>query len=135
MAVDRKTVDQWLQRYVEAWKTYDPEQIASLFAEDVEYRFHPYDEPVVGRAAVVAEWMGEGDAEGASTRDEPGTYEAAYTTLAIEGDRVIATGSTSYTSEPGGPVDRIYDNLFVMRFDDEGRCAGFTEGFMKRPAR
>jgi hypothetical protein len=36
--------------------------------------------------------------------------------------------------EPGGAVDKVYDNCFVIRFDDEGRCREFTEWYVKRPA-
>jgi len=133
MALRRDEVDAWLRAYVEAWKTYDPAQIEALFAEEVRYRYHPYDEPVVGRAAVVASWLGEGEAEGASTRDEPDTYDAAYTTHAIDGNVAVAVGATTYLAQAGGPIDRVYDNCFFIRFDDEGRCIDFTEWFMKRP--
>ena len=36
-------------------------------------------------------------------------------------------------SSPGGPIDKIYDNCFVIRFDGDGRCREFTEWFMQRP--
>ena len=76
--IDRERVDRWLDAYVDAWKSYDREAIAALFAERVEYRYHPHDEPIRGRDAVVASWLGEGDDPAASTRDEPGTYDASY---------------------------------------------------------
>jgi ketosteroid isomerase-like protein len=131
--VRRDDVDRWLDAYVEAWDTYDRERIRALFSDDVEYRYHPYDEPVRGRDAVAEAWLGEGGHEGASTRDQEGTYEAAYRAVAIEGDVAVATGATTYRSEPGGPVEKIYDNCFVMRFDSEGRCCEFTEWYMQRP--
>lgn len=28
---------------------------------------------------------------------------------------------------------REYSNIFYLQFDDEGRCAAFTEWFMRRP--
>jgi hypothetical protein len=40
-------VGRWLQAYVGAWKSYDRDQIGELFAEDVRYRYHPHDDPVV----------------------------------------------------------------------------------------
>jgi hypothetical protein len=30
-------------------------------------------------------------------------------------------------------VEREYHNCFVMRSDDDGRCADFTEWFMQQP--
>jgi ketosteroid isomerase-like protein len=131
--MDRTDVVRWLDAYVEAWKTYDRERIAALFAEDVEYRYHPYDEPVKGRDAVVASWLGQDEHEGASSRDAEGTYDASYAPVAVDGDIAVATGSSTYYERPGGAVQKIYDNCFVMRFDADGRCRGFTEWFMKRP--
>jgi ketosteroid isomerase-like protein len=131
--VDTSAVAAWLTAYIEAWKSYDPEAIGALFSDDVEYRFHPYDEPVVGREAVVEAWLGEEEHEGAPGRDEEGTYDASYEPVAVDGDVAVAVGSSTYTGGPGGPIREIYDNCFVMRFDADGRCREFTEWFMKRP--
>jgi ketosteroid isomerase-like protein len=131
--MERSDVAKWLSDYVEAWRSYDRDAIAALFSEDVRYRYHPYDQPIEGREAVVASWLGEGEAQEASDRDEPGTYDAYYEPVAVDGERAVATGSSTYTKGPGGPVDKIYDNCFVMRFDADGRCCEFTEWFMKRP--
>ena len=131
--MDRADVASWLDDYVEAWKTYDRGRIAALFAADIEYRYHPYDEPVRGLQAVVDSWLGEGEHEGASTRDAEGTYDASYSPAAVDGDVAVAIGSSTYYERPGGPVEKVYDNCFVMRFDAEGRCREFTEWFMKRP--
>ncbi len=127
-------VDRWLEAYVRAWKTYEREAIAALFADDVSYRYHPYDEPIVGRDAVVGSWLGEGEPAGASTRDQPGTYEANYRTVAVDGDVAITTGTSTYSPEPSAPAGRVFDNCFVMRFDSAGRCAEFTEWYVERPS-
>jgi hypothetical protein len=129
----REQVNRWLGRYIEAWKSYDRDQTEALFAEDISYRYHPYDDPIEGREAVVASWMGEGDDED-SSRDEPGTYDAFYRVVAADDDMAVAIGSSSYKESPDGPVVRVYDNCFVMRFDSEGRCREFTEWFMERPS-
>lgn len=129
--MDHETAQQWLDRYVEAWLSYDPDSIAGLFSEDVAYRYHPSDEPTVGRDAVVASWLGE-DSSNDFGRDAPGTYDAAYSPVAIDGDVVVATGTSRYRKEAGGPFVRTYDNCFVMRFDGEGRCREFTEYYVKR---
>ena len=131
--MDRDSAQGWLNRYVAAWISYDRAAISGLFSQDVAYRYHPYDEPIEGRQAVVESWLGEGEHEDASARDAPGTYEASYEPVAVAGDVAVATGTSTYVKEPGGPVDIVYDNCFVMRFDDEGRCREFTEWFMKRP--
>jgi ketosteroid isomerase-like protein len=130
--VNVETAQDWLNRYVAAWMSYDPDDVAGLFSADVTYRYHPNDEPVVGRDAVVASWLGDGVSGDASTRDAPGTYEAEYVPVAVDGDTVVATGSSRYRELPDGPVVRTYDNCFVMRFDGEGRCSDFTEYYVRR---
>lgn len=131
--MDHDTAQDWLNRYVAAWKSYDSEEIATLFSEDVAYRYHPYDEPVLGRDEVVASWLGSGGAASASTRDAPGTYDAQYTPFAVDGGSVVAIGTSVYRDHPGGPVTRTYDNCFLIRFDDQARCSEFTELYMQRP--
>jgi ketosteroid isomerase-like protein len=131
--MERADVSRWLDDYVQAWKTYDRDKIAALFAEDVECRYHPYDPPIRGRDAVVESWLGEGDHEGAPDRDEEGTYDASYRPVAVDGDVAVAIGSSTYSPGPSTPPNEIYDNCFVMRFDDDGRCREFTEWFIKRP--
>ena len=130
--MDHATAQGWLDRYVAAWKSYDPDEVADLFSEDVRYRYYPNAPWIVGREAVVSSWLAEDtDAQG-STRDAPGTYDAAYAPVAVDGDVVVATGRTTYTETPDGPVTQTFDNCFVMRFDDRGRCVEFTEYYTMR---
>lgn len=129
--MDAAAAQAWLDRYVAAWTSYDRDEIAALFSDDVRYRYHPYDEPMIGRDAVAASWRGEG--ESAAAVDEQGTYTAAYAPVAIDGVVVVATGTSSYSDAPGAPVARVYENCFVMRFDADDRCCEFTEYYIVRP--
>jgi len=110
-------VQAWLDGYVEAWRTYDERSVRDLFAPDATYAYHPYDEPLQGRDAIVAAWLGD--------RDEPGSWEASYAPSLIDGDRAIATGETRYGD------GRVYSNLFELTFDAGGRCTRFVEWYMK----
>jgi uncharacterized protein (TIGR02246 family) len=128
--MDDAAVAAWLERYVAAWRSYDPEAIGDLFTEDAVYRWHPYDEgeeAVHGRDAIVAAWMGD--------RDEPGSWSAQYRPWAVEGDRAAAVGVSTYFEPDGKTVNRVYHNVFLMRFDGDGRCAEFTELFMREQDR
>jgi ketosteroid isomerase-like protein len=131
--VDHAGAQAWLDSYVAAWLSYDADDIRALFTEDIAYRYHPYEDPIVGREAVVASWLGESDSDGASSRDAPGTYSACYAPIAVDDDVVVATGTSRYSERPDGPIVRTYDNCFVMRFDNEGRCREFTEYYNRRP--
>jgi uncharacterized protein (TIGR02246 family) len=126
MSLDRAGVARWLTDYVEAWKSNDAEAIGALFSDDCAYRYHPADEPLRGREAIVTSWL-EDDP------DEPGTFEAAYQPVAVDGDVAVAVGESTYSKTPGGPIVGIYDNCFVLRFDTDGRCKEFTEWYVKRP--
>ena len=118
-------VDRWLGDYVAAWKSYEREAIVALFADDAVYRYRPYDEPIVGAGRIADDWIGD--------PDDPGSYEATYAPVAVDGDTAVITGSSTYT-DPDGSVRTIFDNCFVIRFAPDGRCTEFTEWFMERPA-
>jgi ketosteroid isomerase-like protein len=121
--INQGLLAKWLQDYVSAWKSYDAEAIGALFSEDATYRYNPFDEPVRGRAAIVANWL--------EYRDEPNTYQAEYKPLAVDGDVAIAQGRTHYFEADGKTPTRQFDNIFVMRFDEDGRCVEFCEWYMQ----
>lgn len=123
--VERSDAEHWVEAYVHAWLTYDPAAIGALFTEDAEYRFHPDGNPVVGRDAIVESWLEE--------RDDPGTYHANYGVFALEGDRAAITGTTTYfADDTHESITNVYDNCFLVEFDDDGTCSRFTEWFVER---
>jgi uncharacterized protein (TIGR02246 family) len=122
--VDEQAVAAWLDGYSQAWKTYDPEQIGALFSEDAVYFYNPFDEPVRGREAIVASWLEE--------RDEAGTYEGRYRPVLVAGDVAVARGYSRYL-DTNGTLAEEYDNLFLLRFDADGRCAEYREWYMRKP--
>lgn len=131
MPMTRADVQAWLDRYVAAWTSYEPDAIRALFAEDAEYRYHPWDEPIRGREAIVLAWLQPSGA--ASTRDEPGTWEAHYEPYAVEGDRAVAIGETVYYADARRATElRRYANNWLLEFDADGRCTRFVEYYMKQ---
>lgn len=130
MSIDTERAQRWLEAYAHAWVTYDPDKIGALFADDAEYRWHPWDhgdEVARGRAQIVAGWL--------ENRDRAGTYRGDYHPLLIQGDQVIAVGqSFYYTDETQTMLDRAYHNLWVLRFNEDGECQSFTEWYMQAPA-
>ena len=122
--MDRQKFQAWLDGYIEAWKTYDEGKVGALFADDVEYRYHPNDdEPLHGRAAVLASWL--------ENKDAAGTYDASYQVLAIDGETHVANGHSDYFDGPGGPLRDQYFNVYVCRFNAAGECTSFTEYYMQ----
>ena len=117
--MDHAAFQAWLDRYVGAWRSGHPAAIEALFSADAEYFYGPYRDPVSGRDAIVKDWTTDPDA--------PGSWEAEYRPLAVDGDVAVATGESRYTN------GRTYSNIFVCRFDGDGRCTEFREWFMERP--
>jgi uncharacterized protein (TIGR02246 family) len=122
--VDEQAVAAWLDDYSRAWGTYDPKEIGALFSEDAVYFYNPFDDPVRGREAIVASWLEE--------RDEPATYEGSYRPVLVCGDQAVARGYSRYL-DTDGTVAEEFDNLFLLRFDAEGRCAEYREWYMEAP--
>jgi ketosteroid isomerase-like protein len=121
--VTRDDVQRWLDAYVDAWRTYDPDSIRALFSDDVSYAYQPYREPVRGRDAIVADWL--------ESPDDPGSWEARYEPYAVDGDRAVAVGESRYLEN--GKLSRLYYNVWLLRFDGEGRCAEFVEYWREHP--
>ena len=113
----------WLTAYIDAWRTYDPEAIGSLFADDAEYRYHPWDEPVRGADAIADDWL--------EAPDEPGTYDSHYEPYAVEGSRAVALGTSDYAASGDAPARRFH-NAFFLEFDGAGACRSFTEIFVEQ---
>ena len=55
-----------------------------------------------------------------------------FEVLAIDGEIYVAHGRTRYLTDDRAGVDREFANIFVCRFDGEGRCREFTEYYMRR---
>lgn len=117
--MDHATFQDWLNRYIDAWRAGDPAAIGDLFSADAAYFYGPYREPVTGRDAIVKDWLAD--------PDEPGSWEAEYRPLAVDGDVAVATGESRYAD------GKTYSNIYVCRFDGEGRCVEFREWYMKQP--
>jgi len=125
----RDEVQAWLDRYIAAWQSYDPAAIADLFSEDAAYRYHPWDEPVRGRAEIVRAWVAPTGNE--NQRDEPGSWDARYEPYAVEGDRAVAIGWSRYVAQ-GGTPEKLYHNSYLLEFDGDGRCRAFTEYYVEQ---
>lgn len=121
--MNRSDVQEWLDRYVEAWRANDPSLIRGLFAEDAVYRYRPYGDARAsrGHAEIVEAWLDDAD--------EPGSWEARYEPYVVEDDRAVAVGFSRYFAT-GEQPEQTYHNVFLLRFAPDGRCAEFTELWM-----
>ena len=123
MHLTRDEFAAWLGRYIEAWRSEDPAAIGGLFSEDCSYSYRGGHTVVGGREAIVKAWLDE---------EESGSWEAAYEPLAIDDEVHVSIGWTKYYDE-GGLVRDEFSNIFVCRFDENGRCREFSEWWMRAP--
>lgn len=108
----------WMDRYVLAWSTNDPEQIAALFTEDAVYDPQTADGEWHGIEEIIDRWQ--------EIDDEEDNWEFEWRPLVETDDLAIVTGRTRYFEPP-----LSYRNLFVIRFDDGGDCYDFTEWYIE----
>jgi hypothetical protein len=121
--VEKSAVIDWLDAYVKAWESYSPEAIGALFTDDATYSYYPFEEPVRGRKAIVESWLKDQNA--------PGTWEASYAPIAVDGNVAVAQGRSRYFKDSTRTeLDKQWDNIFVIEFDESGRCSSFAEWFV-----
>ncbi|HUG32895.1 MAG TPA: nuclear transport factor 2 family protein [Acidimicrobiia bacterium] len=118
-------VQEWLDGYIEAWASNDPDEIGELFTEDAVYSYRPWENDKVtvrGRDAIVKRWM--------EHPDDPATWEASYHPFAVDGDRAVSVGWSRYRAS-GDEPERTYHNAYLLEFGEDGRCSSFHEFWVR----
>ena len=122
MSIDTAVVTSWIDGYRKAWESNSADDIRAIFTEDAVYRSGPSDEPgSVGHPAIVAGWLEE--------QDPPGSTTFEWHPVAIDGNVAVVRCVTTY---PGGPKEGVYDNLWVIRLEADGRASEFTDWWIGR---
>ena len=116
--MDEASVRDWVDRYVHAWGTNDPEDIAALFTDDARYLTAPHREPWTGPDEIVRGWLGR--------KDDQGDWSFDYDVLAVTPELAFVRGLTEYRSQAAS-----FSNLWVLRLEEDGRCSEFTEWWME----
>ena len=111
-------VSTWIDRYVVAWNSNDSDDIGQLFSEDATYYTAPFRQPWRGRSQIVEQWL--------LHKDEAGETTFEWEPVALTDEVSIIQGVTTYP-------DETFSNLWLIRFDDAGRCREFTEWWMSQP--
>jgi ketosteroid isomerase-like protein len=114
--IDRSSVERWLHSYQAAWRAPGTEGLGAVFTTDATYLHSPYAEPVTGLPAIAAMW--EADRAGP---DE--VFSLSTDIVAVDADAAVVRALVRY----GLPVRQEYTDLWVLRFDDRGRCSWFEE--------
>ena len=112
-------INDWMERYLRAWDSNDPEDIRALFTDDAEYYTLPGRKPKKGAGAIVAWWD--------EARDEPGDYTFRWETVLATPARAVIQGYTDYHERES------YHNLWIIDLDADGRARRFTEWWVEIP--
>ncbi|HEY7486269.1 MAG TPA: nuclear transport factor 2 family protein [Streptosporangiaceae bacterium] len=115
------TLADWIGAYRKAWETNDPADIGALFTEDAAYFTEPHAQPWQGRDEIVRSWL--------DRLDEPGETTFEWQALAETPDVSIVQGRTTYRT-----LQKVFSNLWVIRFGADGRCREFTEWWLENPS-
>jgi len=103
----------WVADYERAWRDRDIAGVTLLFTEEARYWRSPYEQPLIGHAAIQAFWQ----------EDEGTTFRVTATPLAVEGRDAVVRLEVRY----GDPVTQEYRDLWVLRFASDGRVEDFEE--------
>lgn len=110
-------IDRWMDGYIAAWASNRPEDVLALFADDAEYRYFPWGDPVRGGAAIATSWLESADA--------PDDHTFSWHPIGRDGDRHFVQGRTRYAD------GRVYENLWIVDLGSGGRASAFTEWYME----
>ena len=91
-------------------------RLADLFAAHATYLPSPWDRPLEGLAEIARFWEAERD-----SADEEFTMSSDV--VAVDGETAVVRVLVEY----GAPGDQRWRDLWVLRFDGEGRCSSFEE--------
>ena len=114
--VDRAWVRRWVDGFEAAWRTHGTEELAAIFSRDAIYLHSPYADAVEGLPKIRTMW--EEDRNGPEER-----FTLSTEIVAVEEGTAVVRALVRY----GEPMRQEYTDLWVLRFDDEGRCSRFEE--------
>jgi ketosteroid isomerase-like protein len=113
---DRIAVQRWVAGYELAWRTAGTDDLSALFSADATYLQSPYAKPVLGIDAISKMWDDE--------RDGADELFTLFTEIvAVDGDTAVVRAEVRY----GQPILQEYRDLWLIRFEADGRCAWFEE--------
>jgi hypothetical protein len=121
-SVTRDELSGWVEAYERAWRTPGTDALRELFAEDASYQTAPYLEPYRGLAAIEEVW--EREREGPDER-----FTLRWEIVAVDADTGVVRTEVSYEESR-----QEFRNIWIVRFDDSGRCAHFEEWFFAAPS-
>jgi uncharacterized protein (TIGR02246 family) len=109
-------VEQWAERYAQAWEDADAEAAAALFTDDATYRSDPFHEPHRGRDAIRRYWR-----EVTATQ---WNVEVVIGRTIVAGNRAVVEWWTQMDND-GTPA--TLPGALLLDFAENGLCEALRE--------
>lgn len=123
MDIDHAAAGDLLDRYRQAWESFDGDGWVALFTDDAEYHEDPFEPPIVGHNALRAYLL-----EAAAAQDQ---VEMTVERHWVVGPTVLAAWHASFIRRPGRERVRIA-GFMTLEIAADGRVARFREWWHKR---
>lgn len=120
--IDRQAAERWIQGYLAAARTDDPELIKALFAQDALYFDGPFAEAWHGHDEIIKNWTEQSD--------KPYEVEVDYRVVAVESSTAVAEVEYRYVA----PEAQTYRNMWLIELDEAGRARLFKDYWIEDPA-
>lgn len=120
MAADLTTaaLEAWLARYGDAWESRDADKAAALFTPEATYHEMPFDAPIEGAAKIREYW--------ARVTADQRDVDFSARPIMVDGDAGVAEWSARFRTASTGATIEL-NGVFVLEFDDAGRCTSLRE--------
>jgi len=120
--MDRQSLVRWIEGYERAWRTPTgpglDAALAGLFAPGATYLPAPVERPYQGIPAIASMWS-------AARLGPDEDFTMAAEVVAV--DEQARAGVARVEVRYGPPKHLRYRDLWILRFDAEGRCVAFEE--------
>ena len=123
--IDYAAGGELLERYGQAWETFDGDAWVDLFTDEAEYHGDPFGEPLVGHNALRAYLLDHARKQ----RDVDFTVERHW----VSGSTVLAAWHVSWTDRGDGRVVR-WAGFLTTEVASDGRISRFREWALEGPA-
>lgn len=109
-------IQDWIDRYVDAWRSSDSAKLANIFSNDISYRVSPWKPPLKGLLELEKFW------EQARTGPDE-IFELQSYIVAIEDKIAVVRIEVKYANDT--PSD--WRDLWIITFDENSLCVSFEE--------
>lgn len=101
----------WMNRYVQAWRTYRIDAAAGVYAPDAEFHERPYETDWHGLDEIIAGWKLRAGWTGTAS------WTFDWKLLHLTGDTFSVQGTGTY------PALGTFDNLWVVTLNEDGEAS------------